>query len=113
MNVTSIKTNQGSSSVCAEWRRESVVALTSSPQKDNGGLPHPTILAACALLGIDARYEGQNFEVPVPLDGLDLMSEGSAVDGECTRRFRSAQAEVYGYDSPGRAIEIVNLRSKE
>ncbi|HEX6874051.1 MAG TPA: histidinol dehydrogenase [Nocardioidaceae bacterium] len=32
------------------------IALTSSPQKSNGGLPHPTILAACALLGIDEVY---------------------------------------------------------
>ncbi len=32
------------------------IALTSSPQKTNGGLPHPTILAACALLGIDEVY---------------------------------------------------------
>ncbi len=32
------------------------IALTSSPQKSNGGLPHPTILAACAMLGIDEVY---------------------------------------------------------
>ncbi|WP_139981036.1 histidinol dehydrogenase [Nocardioides litoris] len=32
------------------------IALTSSPQKEFGGLPHPTILAACALLGIDEVY---------------------------------------------------------
>jgi histidinol dehydrogenase len=32
------------------------IALTSSPQADNAGLPHPTILAACALLGIDEVY---------------------------------------------------------
>jgi histidinol dehydrogenase len=32
------------------------IALTSSPQAGNGGLPHPTILAACALLGIDEVY---------------------------------------------------------
>jgi len=34
----------------------SSIALTSSPQKDHGGLPHPTILAACALLGVDEVY---------------------------------------------------------
>ena len=34
----------------------SSIALTSSPQKEHGGLPHPTILAACALLGIDEVY---------------------------------------------------------
>ncbi|MFT4010855.1 MAG: histidinol dehydrogenase [Nocardioidaceae bacterium] len=32
------------------------IALTSSPQKDNDGLPHPTILAACGLLGISEVY---------------------------------------------------------
>ncbi len=31
------------------------VALTSSPQPDTG-LPHPTILAACALLGVEEVY---------------------------------------------------------
>jgi len=32
------------------------LALASSPQKDNGGLPAATILAACALLGVDEVY---------------------------------------------------------
>ncbi|WP_244927605.1 histidinol dehydrogenase [Nocardioides sp. W7] len=32
------------------------IALASPPQKDFGGSVHPTILAACALLGIDEVY---------------------------------------------------------
>ncbi|MFI1188037.1 histidinol dehydrogenase [Streptomyces californicus] len=32
------------------------VAVASPPQKDFDGLPHPTILAACALLGVDEVY---------------------------------------------------------
>ena len=32
------------------------VALASPPQREFGGLPHPTILAACALLGVDEVY---------------------------------------------------------
>ncbi|MGA8851476.1 MAG: histidinol dehydrogenase [Aeromicrobium sp.] len=32
------------------------IALSSPPSKDNGGRPHPSILAACALLGIDEVY---------------------------------------------------------
>jgi histidinol dehydrogenase len=32
------------------------IALTSSPQEAFGGLPHPTILAACALLGVEEVY---------------------------------------------------------
>ncbi|MGK5551121.1 histidinol dehydrogenase [Actinomadura kijaniata] len=29
------------------------LAVTSPPQREHGGLPHPTILAACALLGVE------------------------------------------------------------
>jgi len=32
------------------------IAVVSPPQKDNDGWPHPTILAACAILGIDEVY---------------------------------------------------------
>ncbi|KAA1429015.1 histidinol dehydrogenase [Nocardioides antri] len=32
------------------------IALSSPPQREYGGLPHPTILAACALLGVDEVY---------------------------------------------------------
>ncbi|MGX2997801.1 histidinol dehydrogenase [Streptomyces sp. JNUCC 64] len=32
------------------------LALASPPQREHGGLPHPTILAACALLGVDEVY---------------------------------------------------------
>ncbi|WP_308405746.1 histidinol dehydrogenase [Streptomyces tardus] len=32
------------------------LAVTSPPQAAFGGLPHPTILAACALLGVDEVY---------------------------------------------------------
>ena len=32
------------------------LAVATPPQKENGGLPHPTILAACALLGVDEVY---------------------------------------------------------
>jgi histidinol dehydrogenase len=32
------------------------IALASSPRKEHGGLPEPTILAACSLLGVDEVY---------------------------------------------------------
>lgn len=32
------------------------IAVASPPQRDNVGYPHPTILAACALLGVDEVY---------------------------------------------------------
>ncbi|MBU6348492.1 MAG: histidinol dehydrogenase, partial [Actinomycetales bacterium] len=34
----------------------SSIAVVSPPQKDNDGWPHPTILAACALLGVAEVY---------------------------------------------------------
>lgn len=38
--------------VPAQIAKVSSIAVASPPQKDFGGLPHPTILATCALLGI-------------------------------------------------------------
>lgn len=32
------------------------IVVVSPPQRDHGGWPHPTIMAACALLGIDEVY---------------------------------------------------------
>ena len=32
------------------------IAVASPPQRDHGGLPHPTILATCAILGITEVY---------------------------------------------------------
>jgi len=32
------------------------LAVASPPQREHGGLPHPTILAACALLGVEEVY---------------------------------------------------------
>lgn len=42
--------------VAAQVAGVSHIALASPPQKEFGGLPHPTILAACKLLGITEVY---------------------------------------------------------
>ncbi len=48
-------------------------AVASPPQKDFGGLPHPTILAACALLGVDEVYAvGGAQAVAMLAYGVDL-----------------------------------------
>lgn len=54
---------------------------------------------------IDARYQGQNFEVKVEMEavepgGLDMFHEG----------FRASHRQEYGYDIPDRPVEIVNCR---
>lgn len=40
----------------AQVAKVASIAIASPPQKDFGGLPHPTILATCALLGITEVY---------------------------------------------------------
>ncbi len=42
--------------VAAQEAGVTSIAVTSPPQSTNDGLPHPTILAACALLGVDEVY---------------------------------------------------------
>jgi N-methylhydantoinase A len=54
---------------------------------------------------IDLRFEGQLFELSVPLES------GAALSPEALEsRFRQRHTEVYGYDLPQHAVEIVNLR---
>ncbi|HYK14999.1 MAG TPA: hydantoinase/oxoprolinase family protein [Burkholderiales bacterium] len=54
---------------------------------------------------IDARYQGQNFEVMVPMPRI-------AADGMASflQQYAAAHQREYGYDVPGRAVEIVNCR---
>lgn len=54
---------------------------------------------------IDARYQGQNFEITVPLDGMTLMGLETFI-----AMFRTAHVREYGYDAEGRPVEIVNCR---
>jgi histidinol dehydrogenase len=42
--------------VPAQIAKVGSIAVASPPQKEFGGYPHPTILAACELLGIDEVY---------------------------------------------------------
>ncbi len=52
------------------------LAVTSPAQKDFGGLPHPTILAACALLGVDEVYAAGGAQA------IAMFAYGT---GECPR----------------------------
>jgi len=57
------------------------------------------------VCAIDARYDGQNFEVQVAMDEGESMSLETF-----TQRFHEAHAREYGYQVPGRAIQIINCR---
>jgi histidinol dehydrogenase len=52
------------------------IALASSPQRDNAGLPAPTILAACALLGVEEVYA---------VGGAQAIAMFAYGAGECER----------------------------
>ena len=52
------------------------IAVTSPPQRDNGGWPDPNVLAACALLGVDEVYAAGGAQ------GIALLALGAVdVDG--------------------------------
>ena len=54
---------------------------------------------------IDARYDGQNFEVQVDMDEGESLSLATFA-----RRFDEAHAREYGYQVPGRPVQIINCR---
>ena len=58
---------------------------------------------------VDARYEGQNFEVIVPLPSAHEASGSGSLE-TFLQRFAAAHKREYGYDLPGKPVEIVNCR---
>ncbi|WP_433649732.1 histidinol dehydrogenase [Micromonospora zamorensis] len=50
------------------------LVVASPPQKDNGGLPDPRVLAACALLGVDEVYAVGGAQA------VAMLAYGAAVD---------------------------------
>ena len=60
----------------AQIAKVSSIAVASPPQKEFGGLPHPTILAACALLGITEVYAvGGAQAIALFAYGMDSLCE--------------------------------------
>ncbi|TXS14205.1 histidinol dehydrogenase [Streptomyces sp. adm13(2018)] len=57
------------------------VAIASPPQKEFGGLPHPTILAACALLGVDEVYAAGGAQA-VAMFAYGTTDGADGADGE-------------------------------
>ena len=57
------------------------------------------------VCAIDARYDGQNFEVQVP---MDTVGPGDLAAFEAA--FHVAHEREYGYQVAGRAIQIINCR---
>ena len=57
------------------------IVLASPPQKEFGGLPHPTILAACALLGVtEVIAAGGAQAIALLAHGADDLGDGKHLD---------------------------------
>ena len=89
------------------------IALTYSPQKEHGGLPHPTILAACALLGIEEVYAVGGAQAVAmfaygagPCRRVDLVTGPGAIYTVAAKRLLKG---VVGIDSEAGPTEIAVL----
>jgi N-methylhydantoinase A len=58
---------------------------------------------------IDARYVGQNFELPVPLP--ENVTEADLLDAVAAG-FHAVHKRLYGYDQPAKEVELVTFRMK-
>jgi histidinol dehydrogenase len=98
----------------AQIARVSSIAVASPPQKEFGGLPHPTILAACALLGISEVYAVGGAQAialfAYGMDGLcekcDLVTGPGNIYVAAAKR---ALRGVIGIDSEAGPTEIAIL----
>ncbi|ROZ88823.1 histidinol dehydrogenase [Gordonia sp. OPL2] len=94
------------------------LVIASPPQKDFGGRPHPTILAACALLGVDEvwavggaqgvallSYGGTDSDGAV-LDPVDLVTGPGNIYVTAAKRLCRS---VVGIDSEAGPTEIAIL----
>ena len=98
----------------AQIAKVSSIAIASPPQKEFGGLPHPTILAACALLGINEVYAiGGAQAIALFAYGMEGLSEkcdlvtgpGNIYVAAAKRALRG----VIGIDSEAGPTEIAIL----
>jgi histidinol dehydrogenase len=98
----------------AQIAKVSSIAVASPPQKEFGGLPHPTILATCALLGITEVYAVGGAQA-IALFGYgmkDLCAKADLVTGPGNIYVAAAKRAlrgVIGIDSEAGPTEIAIL----
>ena len=93
------------------------VAVASPPQADHGGWPHPTILAACAILGVDEVWAMGGAQAVAAFaygveDGADVCEPVSLVTGPGNIYVAAAKRllrGVIGIDSEAGPTEIAVL----
>lgn len=88
------------------------LAVASPPQREFGGLPHPTILATCALLGIDEVYAVGGaqavamFAHGIGCEAVDMVTGPGNVYVAAAKR---ALRGIIGIDSEAGPTEIIIL----
>ncbi|WP_299037357.1 histidinol dehydrogenase [uncultured Pseudokineococcus sp.] len=95
------------------------LVVASPPQRDHGGLPHPTILAACALLGVEEVYAVGGAQAVAMLalgarddDGSRLCAPVDLVTGPGNRYVAAAKRllrGVVGIDAEAGPTEVMVL----
>jgi histidinol dehydrogenase len=93
------------------------LAVASPPQADHGGWPHPTVLAACALLGVDEVWAMGGAQAVAAFaygveDGADVCEPVSLVTGPGNIYVAAAKRllrGVIGIDSEAGPTEIAVL----
>ena len=93
------------------------LAVASPPQADSGGWPHPTILAACALLGVDEVWAMGGAQAVAAFaygidDGADVCEPVSLVTGPGNIYVAAAKRllkGVIGIDAEAGPTEIAVL----
>jgi histidinol dehydrogenase len=89
------------------------IALASPPRRDSGGLPDPTILAACALLGVDEVYAAGGAQAVAMLAyGVDGVEPVDLVTGPGNVYVTAAKRllrGVVGIDSEAGPSEVAVL----
>ena len=91
------------------------IAVFSPPQKEFGGRPHPTILAACALLGVDEVYAvggaqavalAAYGDAALPIDPVDVITGPGNIYVAAAKRLVQG---LVGIDSEAGPTEIAVL----
>lgn len=61
-------------------------------------------------IAVDLRYEGQNYELTLPMSRAEIEQAERLGFDTLVSRFDEAHHRVYGYRLSGRAIQLVNVR---
>ena len=61
-------------------------------------------------VSVDLRYEGQNYELSLPIEQEEIAAAAGRGFGPLIGRFDETHQRIYGYRLEGRAIQLINVR---